>query len=253
MFNDHAFRDGVGLAGVNSINWARVLAQTVYYFTAAVALGAPHRPVSFTVPTGNFGDVFAGWVAKRMGLPIDRLVIATNQNDILHRTLETGDHRRGRRAAVDQPVDGHRGQLELRAAALRALRPRGAGRRGADGRARPRRLRAVAGRARPPARRVRQRPRLRGGDRRGDRRDLPRDRRGRLPAHRRRPARRAAAARRPGGADGGARHRAPGQVPRRGRGRLRRAAGAAAVDGRPDAPARAGDAGARTTSRRSRT
>jgi len=94
LFNDHAFRDGVGLAGVNSINWARVLAQTVYYFTAAVALGAPHRPVSFAVPTGNFGDVFAGWVAKRMGLPIARLVVATNQNDILHRTLETGAHRR---------------------------------------------------------------------------------------------------------------------------------------------------------------
>lgn len=95
LFNDHAFRDGVGLAGVNSINWARVLAQTVYYFTAAVALGAPHRPISFTVPTGNFGDVFAGYVARRMGLPIDRLVIATNQNDILHRTLETGAHIRG--------------------------------------------------------------------------------------------------------------------------------------------------------------
>jgi threonine synthase len=95
MFNDHAFRDGVGLAGVNSINWARVLAQAVYYFTAAVALGAPHRKVSFTVPTGNFGDVFAGYVAKRMGLPIDRLVIATNQNDILHRTLETGAYVKG--------------------------------------------------------------------------------------------------------------------------------------------------------------
>lgn len=92
MFNDHAFRDAVGLAGVNSINWARVLAQAVYYFTAAVALGAPHRPVSFAVPTGNFGDVFAGWVAKRMGLPIERLVIATNQNDILHRTLADGRH-----------------------------------------------------------------------------------------------------------------------------------------------------------------
>ena len=71
-----------------------MLAQTVYYFTAAVALGAPHRPVSFAVPTGNFGDIFAGYVAKRMGLPIDRLVIATNQNDILHRTLATGAHRR---------------------------------------------------------------------------------------------------------------------------------------------------------------
>ncbi|MDQ7081236.1 MAG: threonine synthase [Paracoccaceae bacterium] len=92
MFNDFAFRDEVHLAGVNSINWARVLAQVVYYFTSAVALGAPHRPVSFTVPTGNFGDIFAGYVARRMGLPIDRLIIATNQNNILHRTLETGSY-----------------------------------------------------------------------------------------------------------------------------------------------------------------
>ncbi len=90
MFNDFAFRDEVALAGVNSINWGRVLAQVVYYFTAAVTVGAPHRPVSFTVPTGNFGDIFAGYIAKRMGLPIDRLVVATNQNDILHRTLQTG-------------------------------------------------------------------------------------------------------------------------------------------------------------------
>lgn len=90
MFNDFAFRDEVGLAGVNSINWARVLAQVVYFFTSAVALGAPHRKVSFTVPTGNFGDVFAGSIARRMGLPIERLVVATNQNDILHRCL-SGD------------------------------------------------------------------------------------------------------------------------------------------------------------------
>lgn len=73
LFNDHAFRDGVGLAGVNSINWARVLAQIVYYFTAAVSLGAPGRVVDFTVPTGNFGDVFAGSIARAMGLPIGRL------------------------------------------------------------------------------------------------------------------------------------------------------------------------------------
>jgi len=92
MFNDFAFRDGVRLAGVNSINWARVLAQVVYYFSAAVSLGAPHRAVSFTVPTGNFGDIFAGYVARAMGLPIEKLVIATNQNDILHRTLQTGAH-----------------------------------------------------------------------------------------------------------------------------------------------------------------
>jgi threonine synthase len=90
MFNDFAFRDEVKLAGVNSINWARVLAQVVYYFTSAVSLGAPHRLVSFTVPTGNFGDIFAAYVARRMGLPIDRLIIATNQNNILHRTLQTG-------------------------------------------------------------------------------------------------------------------------------------------------------------------
>ena len=92
MFNDFAFRDGVRLAGVNSINWARVLAQVVYYFSSAVALGAPHRKVSFTVPTGNFGDIFAGYIAKQMGLPIDQLVIATNQNDILDRALRSGDY-----------------------------------------------------------------------------------------------------------------------------------------------------------------
>jgi threonine synthase len=92
MFNDFTFRDEVRLAGVNSINFARVLAQVVYYFTAAVALGAPHRPVSFCVPTGNFGDIFAGYLAKRMGLPIERLVVATNQNDILHRALTSGDY-----------------------------------------------------------------------------------------------------------------------------------------------------------------
>jgi threonine synthase len=92
MFNHPAFRDDVQLSGVNSINWARVAAQAVYYFTAAVALGAPHRKISFAVPTGNFGDVLAGWVAKRMGLPIERLMVATNANDILHRTLATGRH-----------------------------------------------------------------------------------------------------------------------------------------------------------------
>ncbi len=90
MFNNHRFRDRVRLSGVNSINWGRIVAQIVYYFTAASSLGSPHRPVSFTVPTGNFGDVFAGYCAKAMGLPIEKLVIATNSNDILARTLETG-------------------------------------------------------------------------------------------------------------------------------------------------------------------
>ena len=90
LFNHHAFRDRVGLSGVNSINWARIAAQTVYYFVAAAALGGPFRLLSFSVPTGNFGDVLAGYVAMRMGLPIERLVVATNVNDILWRTLETG-------------------------------------------------------------------------------------------------------------------------------------------------------------------
>ncbi|MDF0602406.1 threonine synthase [Psychromarinibacter sp. C21-152] len=92
LFADFDFRDEVRLAAVNSINWARVLAQVVYYFSSAVSLGAPHRDVSFTVPTGNFGDIFAGFIAKQMGLPVADLVIATNQNDILHRTLVSGDH-----------------------------------------------------------------------------------------------------------------------------------------------------------------
>lgn len=90
MFNNHAFRDRVQLSGVNSINWARIVAQITYYFVAAAALGAPNRRISFSVPTGNFGDIFAGYVAKRMGLPIERLVIASNENDILPRTLEAG-------------------------------------------------------------------------------------------------------------------------------------------------------------------
>ncbi|WP_417693457.1 threonine synthase [Roseibium sp.] len=90
MFNNFAFRDRVGLSGVNSINWARILAQIVYYFVAGAALGSPQRKVSFTVPTGNFGDIFAGFAAKKMGLPIDKLVVATNINDILARTMDTG-------------------------------------------------------------------------------------------------------------------------------------------------------------------
>lgn len=93
LFNDHAFRDQVGLAGVNSINWARVVAQIVYYFTACASLGM--RETDFTVPTGNFGDIFAGSIARAMGLPIRRLIVATNQNDILHRALTTGEYRVG--------------------------------------------------------------------------------------------------------------------------------------------------------------
>ena len=95
MFNDRGFADRFALSAVNSINWARLMAQVVYYFYAAVRLGAPDRAIAFSVPTGNFGDVFAGYVAARMGLPVAKLVVATNVNDILHRALSTGDYSRG--------------------------------------------------------------------------------------------------------------------------------------------------------------
>lgn len=95
MFNDAAFSTRFNLSAVNSINWARLMAQVVYYFYAAVRLGAPERPVAFSVPTGNFGDVFAGYVAARTGLPIAQLIVATNVNDILHRALADGDYSQG--------------------------------------------------------------------------------------------------------------------------------------------------------------
>ena len=92
MFNDAVFASRFRLSAVNSINWVRLMAQMVYYFYAAVRLGAPGRPVAFSVPTGNFGDVFAGYAASRMGLPVAKLIVATNVNDILHRALSTGDY-----------------------------------------------------------------------------------------------------------------------------------------------------------------
>jgi threonine synthase len=99
MFNDAAMTSTLGgrfrITAVNSINWARLMAQVVYYFAAALQLGAPHRKVAFSVPTGNFGDVFAGYVAAQMGLPIERLIVATNVNDILHRALSSGDYSAG--------------------------------------------------------------------------------------------------------------------------------------------------------------
>ena len=90
LFNDHGFRDKVGLSAVNSINWARLMPQIVYYFKAALELGAPDRKVAFSVPTGNFGNVFAGYVAMQMGLPVAKLIIASNRNDILTRFFENG-------------------------------------------------------------------------------------------------------------------------------------------------------------------
>ncbi|MHA7774230.1 threonine synthase [Roseibium sp. M-1] len=106
MFNNFAFRDRVALSGVNSINWARILAQIVYYFVAGAALGAPHRKIAFTVPTGNFGDIFAGYAAMKMGLPVEKLVVATNVNDILARTLETGRYeKRGVLPTISPSMD----------------------------------------------------------------------------------------------------------------------------------------------------
>ncbi|MDO8606678.1 MAG: threonine synthase [Phaeospirillum sp.] len=90
LFNDEAFRDEINLSAVNSINWARVMAQIVYYFAAGIALGSPEIPMTFAVPTGNFGNVFAGYAAKLMGLPIDKLIIGSNTNDILTRFFEGG-------------------------------------------------------------------------------------------------------------------------------------------------------------------
>ncbi|MBK8630436.1 MAG: threonine synthase [Sphingomonadales bacterium] len=103
LFNDRDFNGRFTLSAVNSINWARLMAQVVYYFYAAVRLGAPERKVAFSVPTGNFGDVFAGYVAERMGLPIERLIVATNVNDILHRALTNGDYSTGTVTATATP------------------------------------------------------------------------------------------------------------------------------------------------------
>jgi len=103
MFNDPGFSGRFRLSAVNSINWARLMAQVVYYFYAAVRLGAPGRDIAFAVPTGNFGDVFAGYVAARMGLPIRQLIVATNVNDILHRALSDGDYSQGKVVATATP------------------------------------------------------------------------------------------------------------------------------------------------------
>ncbi|ATY33278.1 threonine synthase [Sphingomonas psychrotolerans] len=95
MFNDAVFSGRFQVTAVNSINWARLMAQVVYYFYAAIRLGAPEKAVAFSVPTGNFGDVFAGYVAAKMGLPVAKLIVATNVNDILHRALSSGDYSTG--------------------------------------------------------------------------------------------------------------------------------------------------------------
>lgn len=102
--SDQSLKQSVGLSAVNSINFARIVAQSVYYFTSAVAVGAPHRPVAFAVPSGNFGDGFAGFMAKRMGLPISKILVATNSNDILARAFQDGRYSRGAVAHTQSPA-----------------------------------------------------------------------------------------------------------------------------------------------------
>lgn len=104
LFNDEAFSRQIDLSGVNSINIARIIAQSVYYFVAAAALGAPGRTVRFAVPTGNFGDAYAGYAARRMGLPISAITVATNSNDIVARAFQTGRYQRGAAVATQSPA-----------------------------------------------------------------------------------------------------------------------------------------------------
>ena len=230
LFNHHAFRDRVRLSGVNSINWARIVAQAVYYFTAAVSLGAPARKIAFTVPTGNFGDVYAGYVAQRLGLPIDRLVIATNVNDILARTLATGAYELRdvvptTSPSMDIQVASNFERLLFDAYDRDAERDQGG-----DGFARAiAAVHAVGARAVLHSRAVFRRPRRRGRSRGDDPHGQARDRQFRRSAYRGRHRGGGKGNARSRGADGGAVDRACREISRRGRSRLRRAAGIAGM------------------------
>ena len=124
MFADAPFRDEMHLAAVNSINWGRIMAQIVYYVAAALALGAPERRVAFAVPTGNFGNVYAGYAARAMGLPIEKLIVGSNSNDILTRFIAGGAMKIGAVAPHIKPQHGHPGFEQCGAAAVRSLRAR---------------------------------------------------------------------------------------------------------------------------------
>ena len=186
------------------------MAQAVYYFTAAVALGAPYRKVAFTVPTGNFGDVYAGYVAQRLGLPIDRLVIATNVNDILARTLATGTYELRDVVATTSPSMDIQVSSNFERLLFDAYGRDGSGRARADGVAG-----AVAAASRLSARALSQIRALFAADRADEdevaatiRARHARDRQFHRSAHRGRPRRRREGNARPGGADGGAVDRA---------------------------------------------
>ena len=226
LFNHHAFRDRVRLSGVNSINWARIVAQVVYYFTAAATLGAPHRKVAFTVPTGNFGDIFAGYVAQRMGLPVDRLVIATNVNDILARTLSTGTYEVREVTATTSPsmdiqVSSNFERLLFEACRRDAAQVRGA----MASLAQSRRFSISTPGPVGDPRAFFRGPRRRGRDRSHHPHHLARDLASGRSAHRGGARGRGKGSRQDHDADDRARHRASGQVPASRRGGLRRASG----------------------------
>ena len=179
MFNDLPFRDRLRLAAVNSINWGRVVAQVSYYFVAAAALGSPHRPMSFSVPTGNFGDVFAGYAARRMGLPMQRLGIATNENDILYRAWQTGMYTLADVVPTTSPSMDIQVSSNFERFLFEALRPRCRLRARQDGRPEAEPLDRTGRRHRALPRELHRRARRPGGRRRLH---PPREGRERLPA-----------------------------------------------------------------------
>ena len=218
LFGNERLRQRLGLAGINSINWARILGQIVYYVTAAVALGSPARRVSFTVPTGNFGDIFAGYAAKRMGLPVERLVIATNVNDILARTLDSGRYEVRAVTATTSPsmdiqVSSNFERLLFEAYGRDAAAVEGLMQRLNQARA----FDIAAGAAETHRRGFFRRPGRRGRGRRNHARGPCGDRRTARSAHGDR-ARRQPPLRRSGRADGDAGDRPRGQISRGGRG-----------------------------------
>ncbi len=256
MFADAPFRAAHNLSAVNSINWARIVAQTVYYAYAALALGAPDKPVSFTVPTGNFGNVYAAHVARMMGLPIGDLVIATNRNDILARFFNDG-------AMSLRPVEPSLSpSMDIQVSSnferlFYDLKGRdGAAVADAMARFRKRRHHAGdAGRVRRGAQALYRLFRRRRRNDRRDRADLARPRRDARSAQRggcRGRARTSGEAQRQG-ADGRSGDRASGEIPRRDRARHRRPAGVAAASRRFDGTAASGRYVSPTASRRSRT
>ena len=234
MFNHAAFRDRVGLTGVNSINFARIVAQVVYYFVAAVALGAPHRKVAFTVPTGNFGDVFSGYVAARMGLPVERLTIATNVNDILARTLARGAYEIREVVPTTSPSMDIQVSSNFERLLFDACRRDPQPVRGAMASLSQSRRFTVPERALGEIRaHVHRRSRARGRDRGGDPHHAARDRLPDRSPYRRRRRRRREGKPRSRDPDGGAVDRPSGEISRCRRGRLRRPPRLAGLAGGP--------------------